>query len=427
MLGTFFPFEQANLHQLNTSLQIIGNCSESSRVVYHDLFPYKIPKKWKNSTITFCYLPIEPIGFANDTNKGIGTEIYRLILKLMGASSKTSMSTLKTAGSKQMKISLKSRNCDFSVSAMADDTFDLTVPYHFAEMYWFVPSPTINENYNFILGTFTTSVWLICLATILCISLFWYFLCHLTEKEQQGYLLEKFVLTFKLLLEQGIEFKILRKSEFILYTILIFSTFMMGNIYKSRLLYVLSGLHYEESITTEESIMEHKLKIGLPPLYKHWFEHHKQFLDYMNKNYQACGFDMKCEDMVAFQRNTAILRGLLVTEYHNKRYIGEDGRLKRIRLPDPALFIYYICFFLPGQPIFPQVNQYTHYLLQNGVVSKIISNYNVRPPEQTTYYVRKVLNTHDLKWSFFIWMIGLIAACVIFAWEKIGAFLKDMK
>ncbi|KAL3285888.1 hypothetical protein HHI36_000408 [Cryptolaemus montrouzieri] len=372
MLETFFPFEQADFHHTNTNLRVIGECSASGLVEYHDLFPNKIPEKWKNSTITYCYIPIEPGAFENDKKKGFAIEIHSLILERMGATPNGTKTRNLRWGVEIMRQTLVSRYCDFSVSAMGHDAFDLTYPYHLAEMYWFVPSPAINQNYNFILGTFTTSVWLICLGTILAVALFWYFLGHFLE-EEHGTFLEKIVLTFMLLLEQGIELNILRKSEFILYTILIFSTFMMGNIYKSKLLYVLSGQHYEETITTEEGIMEHNLKIGLLPLYIQFFQDHENFVAYMRKNYISCGIDTTCEDMVAFARNTAVLRPTIVTDYHDKRYIGEDGRLKRIKFPKSTTFIYYTCYFLPGQPIYEQVNQYTHRLLQNGIVSKCIT------------------------------------------------------
>ncbi|KAL3285891.1 hypothetical protein HHI36_000411 [Cryptolaemus montrouzieri] len=422
ILKTFFPFYRANLHNLNTTLQEIGKCSKSSYLDQYDLFPNKIPKKWKNSTIAFCQSPVEPIGFVNNEKKGIGTELHRLILESMGATA--DCKAIKFDGSKSrsefMRKILKSNTCDFYASGYPDDSFDISTPYNIDELYWIVPSPAINKNYNFIFGVFSASVWLIWFTTILCVALFWYFQCYLKNKEDS--FLTKILLSFKLVLDQIVKLKFFNTSDFILYMVIIFGTFMINIIYRGRILYVLSGIHYEDAIVTEDDIMQHNLQIFLFPIQEKWFRDQTKFLDYINKNHHECGSNVQCQDKVAFERNIAVLRSRIAIDYYNKRYFGEDGRLKRIRLPKPSMVYYRLCSFLPGQPIFTQINQYTYYLQQNGIVSKIISNYSVKVPKQTTNFIRKVLAMKHLKWLFLLWLFGLIAACVMFALEITRSF-----
>ncbi|KAL3285892.1 hypothetical protein HHI36_000412 [Cryptolaemus montrouzieri] len=418
ILKTFFPFEKANLHKVNTNLQVIGKCSDTSRLDQNNLFPNKLPEKWTNSTITFCQTSIEPLAFVDDKKKGIGTEIYRLILKTIGATPNRTMIEFDNSNRRQefIKQIFISRTCDFYVAGYPDKFFELTIPYYIDGMYWFVPSPAMNKNYNFIFGIFSTSVWLVWLASILCIAWCWYVPSH-SNRKGQGLFFEEVLLCVKLVLEQTVKLRILRKTNFILYTIIIFSTFMMGNIYKGRIVYVLSGIHYEESILNEEGIMKHNIKPGLFPIHMKWFRDERKFFDYMNNNYQICKMDTTCEDIAAVERNIAVLRSQIIMQYRNKDYIGEDGRLQLIRLPNPTMIVHFMCFFLPGQSVFPQINQYTHYLLQNGIISKIISKYSLKIPAQNRKFYRRVLTMQLLKWLFVLWLVGLIASCVIFTLE----------
>ncbi|KAL3285894.1 hypothetical protein HHI36_000414 [Cryptolaemus montrouzieri] len=418
ILETFFPFKQTNLHRVDTNLQRIGKCSETSHIDQLDLFPNKLPAKWKNSRITFCHSSLEPMGFANYEEKGIITEIYRIVLENTGATPVRKIVKLDKSNKRLdfMKEILSSKSCDLYVAGTADDSFDITVPFHIDRMYWFVPAPALNYNYNFILGTFSASVWLAWFSTILCLAMFWSLLSYLTKTERSSFL-KKVLLSFELVLEQAAKLNILRTSDFILYTIIIFGTFMMGNIYKGRILYVLSGLHYEETIMSHEGIMKHNLQPGLFPIHMKLFRDEQKFFDYVNRNYQACGMDTKCEDKAAFERNAAVLRSHIIMQFRNKNYLGEDGRLKLISLPNPTTLVYFLCFLLPGHPVYPQINRYTYYLLQNGIINKIISKYSVKIPDQTMSFHRSVLTMQHFKWLFEVWMVGLISSCIIFALE----------
>ncbi|KAL3285893.1 hypothetical protein HHI36_000413 [Cryptolaemus montrouzieri] len=420
ILKTFFPFEKANIHKANTKLRVIGKCSDTGRVDQHDLFPNKLPEKWINSTVTFCDGPIEPLSFVDNETEGVITEIYRLILETIGAMPNRTITKFDNSNSRQefMRQIFISRTCDFYVSGYPDKIFDLTIPFHIDGMYWFVPAPAINNDYNFLFGIFSVSVWLVWSISVLCIACCWYFKCYL-EKKRQALFFEKVLLSVKLVLEQTVKFKIVRNSDFILYTVIIFSTFMLGNIYKGRILYVLSGIHYKDPISNEEDIMKQNLKLGLHPIFMKWFRDESKFSAYMDENFQFCGADTKCEDMAAFERNTVVLRSPMIMQYRNKRYIGEDGRLQLIRLPNPSTIRHFSFDFLPGIPIYPKVNQYTHYLLQHGIISKIISKYSVKIPTQEKNFHRRVLKMQNLKWIFLLWLVGLITACVIFVLEII--------
>ncbi|KAK9874384.1 hypothetical protein WA026_002731 [Henosepilachna vigintioctopunctata] len=407
VIYTYFPYEFESLHNISKELKKIGLCDSSGFVLndgYDMLYPEKIPKIWKNSSISliYGYEPPMTIG-TEEKNKGIEIELFDLILdriKIKGNYVK------KTTINDTSQNVLFKRHFDVyfgNVPSLRIDLFalnDVTVSYLSDSAYWFVPQQAVIPKWKYAFKAFSWRVWLLWLLSAICCSICWCIVYFVMENKLHPMnFLEKIWIIIRLFLEQTIKFKVKFVTQLIYIFLVIQSSFILNLAYKGKYTYFLSGRNYEQQLNSLEDIMSNNLKIGSTRFLIGFFETIPEFRTYMEHHFVNCDTGITCFNRSIFE-NMAVFKPYRKVSYIRNLFRDKYGRNLHHRITKSITTVWSAAVFSKGHPIFPLVNRYFYLLMDHGFLVKITEAYD--QATKRTRRTKRIPKNQKFSFEYFI-------------------------
>ncbi|XP_044766535.1 uncharacterized protein LOC123322641 [Coccinella septempunctata] len=424
---SYFPYRKRMFQQFDTSLEVIGHCNRTESQPFVQLFPNKIPKKWTNTTLNIMHSFAPPYCMGVGDETGIELDTQVLILERLGMKANFTKVNIPEFGKRRliMKI-LREDYCDFIIGVSSPTLyFESTMPYIYDDLMWYVPSAQVLSKWKFLIGVLNKFVWLWwTISSALAIVSLYINDLFLRGKWRPKFLLHKFCIFYRLFLEQAVSFRTKYLSELTLIVVLIFGTLMMNMIYKSRFFYFLTTIRFEDDLNSLEDIMDHGMTIGFLNWHRRLFHENKRLTSYLATHYQSCNMQANCSDQAAYDRNLAVLRPKIKMTYWTKRYLDQKGRPLLKRLEDPVADLFWVAAFFPGHPLFPSVNQYVLYLMQFGIMDKILAKYSDEVYKQDNLPETRRLTISHVQVPILIWAVGMIVGIMFLIVEIKWKYVK---
>ncbi|KAK9881997.1 hypothetical protein WA026_018848 [Henosepilachna vigintioctopunctata] len=421
-ISSFYSYIHNIFLDIETTIEKIGQCEDIINFWRQE----NLPRKWVNETMNICHTFAPPYSMGIKGNLGIELDMQNLILKSIGIVPNFTRIDSSIVEKKYLiRQILDERFCDYIIGISAPiSNFHFTVPYIYDHMKWYVPAPKLGLKWGYIYQVFSKSVWYAWIASSMVLTISQVLLeLTLHNRFNPCYILEKFVLLYKLILEQTVRFEPTYVTEIIVMLLCVFCSLMINLIYKSKFFYFLTALHYIEEINSVDEIMQHGLKMGFLSWHKTLFEDNKDLLAYLETNFQTCDLEEKCSNQAAFSRDLAVLRPKLKMGYWGKKYLDEKGRPLLKELRETVSDLPWVAAFLPGHPLYPLINEYIYRLFDSGLRNKVISKY-ARKSVSNSYTLTRVKLTLDhMKVPMLVWSVGMGVSIIIFALRvKYGLF-----
>lgn len=424
---TYFPFRKRMFQQFDISLEVVGRCNEMNTT---SLFPEKIPKKWINTTLNIYHSFAPPYCMGIEGELGIELDVQMIILDRLRMRPNFTKINIPEVGKRRVIMNfLKDGYCDFMIGVSSPTSyFQFAMPYIYDDLRWYVPSAKQLSKWKYLLEVLSKVVWFswiissaFAIVSLYINDIFLYGECGLPN------FLHKFCIFFRLFLEQSVNFRTKYLSEIILITIFIFGTFMMNLIYKSRFFYFLTATSFENDLTSLDDIMDEGLNIGFIDWHKQLFEENKRIVSYLQNHFQSCNLQANCTDQAARYRNLAVLRPTIKMNYWTKRYMDEKGRSLLKMIEFPVLDLFWVAAFFPGHPLFKSVNRYVLFLLDHGIMNKIMSKYSDGMDSRYNILKTRRLTISHVQVPIMIWITGMIIGTLIFTLEIKISYAKKVR
>ncbi|KAL3275780.1 hypothetical protein HHI36_020525 [Cryptolaemus montrouzieri] len=396
-----------------------------------DLFPEKIPKVWRETKIKACFFPVPPYttSCSNATiceKRGYEFELLELIWGMMNVS--WYYSQYEYPGNDYNEVDhqkLLDRKCDIILKQFIHLDLDCIYAYIQYNYHWIVPTAGQIPRWKYVIGIFSKELWLLWIITFVILCLAWYIVDLVVDKRKNKTEFQRKIFILASLSvdsPQNLNFKYL--SEGFLIIAIIFFTWIMSLIYRSRFPFLLAGVNYEKGIDTVQDIMKHNLMIGsiIYEIAEAQFSNiGPEAVDYLNSHFVTyCDFGDYCTQQVAYNRNMAVVKSSTQFASFQKDYINKDGRYL-IKKLDPPLTKFHIgSNMIKGHPLFPRINNFVLLLEDLGIKRHIVSPY-----ESPTLKSPSSLGIHKLDLDHILaplvmWVVGLFP-------EKIPNVWRDTK
>ncbi|KAL3274258.1 hypothetical protein HHI36_015667 [Cryptolaemus montrouzieri] len=305
---------------------------------------------------------------------------------------------------------------------------DATEPYIYDTISWFVPAPNLIPIQMFPVKVFSAILWILFISTLVFFGITWYTIRSVHYKPSSMFVVQQIVKMLNIFLEQSASYRTRYLSEMILVLLSLYFVFLMNAVYKTRFFFLLTGIEFEEPITSFQDIIKRNMKTGIP-----WSEVPKNLRHNNDKIFREsidCHTSKICLDRVANQRDLAILTLDRIGDQLHNSYVDVDGRPLIQRLDPPYISVHIVAFLPKGHPFLLKLNRYLRDLMNFGILPKIISKYESKFSEiewKTSGPYK--LKVEHLKAPNVLLLIGLSLSVLTFIWELLKARIlrKEMR
>lgn len=435
-----------------TPVLLVPNCSIKIENTV-DLYPNKIPNKWRNSTINITYLLVPPFVICPECTKplqkGLEISIFEVIRSRMGFQVNYVKSKHQTWGIQishglfsgaASQIATNRTVAAFGSFLGKSDKymkFDMSVGTVEDTMYWIAPKTDYLKQWKNVLFVLSASVTYSTIGSMLLVSVAIYWMSqldlfnikimHSCTVHFITILLELYAMIFgKTITFYRVSIKI--QIILMCWTLL---SLIVTTSYTSNLIYFLTSNKHEHQIDSLEEILDasDQLTIGIRPdvlqLYQDSdFAIYKRIL----QQHEICeNASMHCLNHTAFDKNMATHASESAVNYFvSQFYIDDDGVALIHRTHTPIIYFYVHWYFIKGHPMFQQINHLLLHLKSNGVIQEITTLYNFyiswNYNSAMGKYIDKhvgALDLHQIQGVFYLLMCGLVGSCVVFFVEII--------
>ncbi|XP_065173549.1 uncharacterized protein [Atheta coriaria] len=436
---TYYPYKYENMRNPLLTYEEITTL---------DYFPNKLPKLWRNTTITTCYVFMPPY-YLGDIRNGSDVILVESILKPRLRMS-TNMSESTFWGTKLRNGAyiggmgdLKSKKADivlggamFTHSDTYDD-FDTTTPYYDDAALWLVPIALEYTSLVHLVMVFTRETFMLILITSACLTIAWIFIPRCLPVKYPYYLsiwnvstkiLRNFCGNVEQHSSQSIQLKCLHITTlfFVITIAAAFSGALFGN---------LTTPVYERQISTVQDVIDSKLIITMSSVMRNTYY---GFTD--KKKQYIYNVTVQVDDAVemdAILKRIAVKRD--ITGFASRRNMEIQNVVKGISSskfavahPNPTMFALVdgqepfsiIIILQKGHPMFEQIKKIMVIVFETGIYEKISNEFRYyiylkqfkREPAKGGH---KAIRFDQIQGIFYCWIGALFIALVVFCGEII--------
>ncbi|KAL3267953.1 hypothetical protein HHI36_007090 [Cryptolaemus montrouzieri] len=423
VITTTYPYKSNILHRINTEMNHIGSCNDDLlELTAENLFPTKIPKKWKNTYIRMTHNPTSVFAecfFCETRFKGIEIEIFLILLEYLDILlivTPTNDSSIEV-----LNVFNYISDVTFGLETVIlwNRQIDITWPYLQEHLRWFIAPAAEIPRWKYISTIFSKIVWISLIVTILTISAAWTFGSYTYNGKFSPKLFFEISLSpFILFLGQSRKFSSKNLYHKILVLCIIFMSTFTNFFFGTRLAYLLNGKNYELKIKNLRQLRENNFYIGYHSrLVKIWASQTLGMQDYPEHFYINCdGKMLSCIQSSIANRDLALIGSEMMIRNWAKMY-SPNLSLETLNVHLQTAQI--SAFFTKGHPLFPLFNRMLQYLLESGIIKNISEEYNERLRMNDEPLSSKSLNFEHLVFPVSILTIGIFFSVIVFSFEKI--------
>lgn len=236
-----------------------------------------------------------------------------------------------------------------------DDGLEYTIPYLQDILAWFVPSAKPISRWRYLLTIFSFHIWFSWISIVFVVSSFIVFVEYLSGGQySKSNFFTSIAISFKWFLEQSTKIKIRNTtSGKILIITTLYLSFMINNLFKSRVTYLLNGLNFEDSIDTYEKIFENELYIGCTPYMAYEIIGlNEKERNYLDEFYIEC-YRRSCINRTAISKDLASLTLSRIVRRIESFFVDpQTGQCLLKELPTPTYITPLVAIFNKGHPYF---------------------------------------------------------------------------
>ncbi|CAH0557595.1 unnamed protein product [Brassicogethes aeneus] len=441
-LYTYFPYKYENVHQPNLEIHYLNECLDNKR----NIFPSKIPKLWRNTTLNLGYIEIPPYVEVVDNKEINGFEVYvykalQSILKF-----KITYKEKHTQYGYQLEKhllntgalkSINDKTIDSAIGLFQGKSFpynDFDMTFSFCEEYvsWVAPREYKRTSFKRITNIFDKTIWFSYLTYFACISVFLY--------------VNSMVLGFRKDLVkcvmQSLSIALSTSSKTVDFwsTRLATQTFrfiviIVYALFTSKLILLQTEDGNVEDLSNFKDIISSKYYIGLTKGLEEIFEgYHEENEKYIYENHIICRNLIECLNKTAFDKTVVTASPQWVTDYTLPiYYINQDGKsLIYINKKKYFWMILVNWYFTKGFPMFLRINQLLYRLKSVGIIYRYYSlTYNIIDVLNQLSMARfsliytKPLNLTHFEGAVTILTFGWTLSLIVFVMEVGLKYIKN--
>lgn len=414
-ISTYFPYTQRTLNEVNTTLNGLGKCRDVSKI---ELFPTKVPQSWQNSTVMISFRYYDAYSMcASCLEKGIDIDIFDIILNHTNIKGIYSVTPDKTDLSFCTRFEVFIGNYGPKYGSIPFGEFSMS--YTEDAVVWIAPAPQPIPRWMYFLEIFDRKVWIACFSVICVISFTWSLAKWIIHEISIRELLTVPISTFCTFLGQNFTFRTVLISHRILIIFIIFLSVLMNFFFATRLTYLLNGLNIGNNINSLDDAVHNKLIFGCPKSLVPIFNNTKKRAEHLQNYFYDCDSSPKCVTRAAVVRDMVVCRTIRRTRFLKSLVNSQTGKWMVTELYPPIYVKQVVAFFRRGLPVSSLFNRHIFYLVESGIMNRIIKKYEkFSEVEDLSTTVRKLQLEH-LVAPLFLWLFGLLLAVSVFFVEKL--------
>lgn len=434
---TYFPYEMEDFNRPQTAPKWINRCINGKLQNDNKLFPEKLPKLWRNSTLHVGYLLLEPFviclncdtimpGFEIDV-MNVLQSILKFNVNYIEYTSRGLKENDEYTDAFQDIHENRIGTClgTFKARELEYVDFDMSFTFSEEELYWVVKKLDPMQYWERIVNIFEPNFWLMLLLCWFAVAICTNFFSKFGNSRKIPFI-DAFVKTVQMFLYQcatnlpkNTQFRVMAIGWFML--AIIFNT-----VFNAKLFQVLSG-EIDEQIETMEQIMDEQYVPLLPDWLTELFYFDSDEDRYISENYDVCDPVDVCMNITAQNYGIATLQTVWFPEYVIPRNYVDNNRKELLYISNydgDAVLTYLISwYYRKGFPLKEQFDDLLLGLRDNGFIFEKYDMYDYfnllakGRLESTLDFVQKPLNLNQLQGAFYLLFVGYSVSSISFCLE----------
>ncbi|KAK9886793.1 hypothetical protein WA026_018445 [Henosepilachna vigintioctopunctata] len=410
---TSFPFMNTNRKlRRNNAVHRIGKCDETS-LLHDNLYPSKLPKDWQNQAMRIIFMRSEIYTkCVNCPRPGIEIEIITLILNQL----KIFYHFYESQMNNENILLIEHRGYDFFIgTALSENTnlLEYTRSYVDDYMSWFVPMPKKLERWRYILLVFTPTTWI--LGFLSFVAIVSAFILVKTYKKPAYLNVTQFISV--IFVGRIKRYRTENIPQEFLILCMVFLSFMVYNLFCSRLTFLLNGVNFSNSVNSFEDIVKSNLKIGIVT-YENYLEKMKDFENFPKNRFEQCDDLDECLRGAKTYKDIVFLFACRPIRASKHMIMENETGLPFLKELKPYFFNpKFVVKFFKGHPFLPVLDRKLQYLIEFGITDKIIKNYDVPPWELPVLEPTQSLKMEHMVAPFIILGVRILMSLLAFSFE----------
>ncbi|XP_017776076.1 PREDICTED: uncharacterized protein LOC108562296 [Nicrophorus vespilloides] len=425
---TYFPYDEEDVYATNSTFVPVNQ-------IY---FPEKIPKTWRNTTLSVLVVKLPPYIIDVEARTGLELKLVeeifvpKLKLKMEYVDMKEYWGFKFPNGSyNKLKKMILNKEGDFGVGSFhvrqyeSIEDFDVTYPYLMDSIVWIVPTAPIKVQWITIVDVFPKSTWFLILSVLLILSCFWVLLSKYAIYENSYYSVcfNSFCIPIRMILMQLSNKPIKSQSNKLIFVSTWLFMSVISILWQAHLIIFLTYNIHEHQVHTPKDIIKYRLRIRIPNTIAQTFlDSHCPTGDYFYKNNKPGLLNLTVLDEVAYGKDTATTFNLKTAQYLMPAYLNEDGEdllyiIERVIMSEGV-----VMFFTKGHPVYQSVSEILLQARAGGLIKHLEDSFYYtqnRTKKHKDIFGISSLNLKHVKGIFLLYFIGNLLAAAAFVLEII--------
>lgn len=424
-----FPYVNEDSNNPSENYVELGDCLEDL-----DLFPNKIPKQWRNTTVKLNYILVPPFVTCPpcDEKRGYEVELYRFLqsvlkfevqlttrYKLWGRKNLTTNQYSDAYGAIQNRTDTSGVG-GFRTTTYENYDFDVTPPIKVEHMTWLIPIKYNEDHWKTVADVFEVHTWMLLFCLFLAVALAFYVV--LRDDCPRRTLAHCLFYSYEIVIgnaTKGVN-GTLHKIVHIGWRYMVL---IVVNIFSTKLLSLLTREINTLKLDSLQDLIDADLKFGLfTDILKLYDASRDPIEKYIVDHNEYCAIDNSCFERIAYKKDMATARGSWLSDYSIVGYMDEEGRplIYKSNKVFPVTFLMN-WYFRRGYPMYEQINQLVQAMIENGVLGHIRSLVDDDVQVKRTNSLKKMnsvrsrpLTLTHLNGFFYLWLAGCGVGTLVF-------------
>jgi hypothetical protein len=399
-----------------------------------EMFPDKLKdlKRYRYRTISFLEYPNVVVKNGRKLT-GIGIRFIEAIAKHQNALISNQLILVKNGQRKMVPHTFNKQTVDLSVNT------DMMITGQNAELYRYVntfetngfcailPYPERKSFFDYVMKPYDMWTWILIIASVTCFVIVWHLLNKNTPVSNPNttwYFLFAFVSFF---IGQGVEFREHRLMQKVLIQLMVLMTFILGNLYQSVLISLMSESRYGDQITLIQEMVDSKFTFMVDPVFMKMFsksDQHQELNDKIKGTIQFIS-DLHFEKLAKENVGLILSCNKIDMLYHDTRkmYKRDTNAIDfYYRIKDKFYSFYQRFPTAPYSPFTERLQDYSLRIHESGIKQRWQTELNfedMADVKQREYNAKEgfLLNLEDMVGAFYCLGIGCVLALMAFVLE----------
>lgn len=380
-------------------------------------------------TYKVCYFKLAPLQICHPLSsrckkKGVNIDIVEMVFKSMNLSVDFIERIFSEVNDDDI---LSNSPCQMNIFRTHSPEHDFTESILQDPWIWVIRSPREKPRWEKYFNIFDKHIWVYWFLAIILISSIWFIVEYILEGEiELAKVLQVIRSVIIFFLDQSRRFSGNYTSNSLLKGIIVVSTFMMNMFYKAEFAYLLTGLEYEQPLTSLQELVDANMKFSFPTVFLKYFSTDSN-IRYIEAHHEDCvELYNECYEKVAKRTDLAIISSETKFIYEYIHFLDATKKPLLSRLDDSILTNYFTLILPKGHPLTSYLNRQITRLRENGFMNFIKRHkYKSHFEDNLSNVCMEKLSMNTVKFPFQLWIIGSLLATLIFVKELLNAYLQN--